>query len=250
MNILDNRYYDSVIAEMQPFFEEHKFTAREDGSFLNDSRSVKIDYSEEKQMYLLSVAEVTDGTVGEYTQLSSWLFDDTQNAKDAGAVGVDFTATLRENMGIKIKRAPITEVDLPTAQKSGAMTVAGFTKKVLDVFPQYKDAYKQHIADYGNFLYMEFYSNTLVPQIKAVLKEGAKKTVKKLFELLENGYLQGDKETVNIIVASVAAAVYDDEALTSAAMEMLEGDAHFKSSVASFIPMIKSKKKLAAALVK
>ena len=50
---MDNRYYSSVIEEMQPFFDEHGFSAREDGSFLSENRSVKIEYSEEKQMYLL-----------------------------------------------------------------------------------------------------------------------------------------------------------------------------------------------------
>ncbi len=247
---MDNRYYSSVIEEMQPFFDEHGFSAREDGSFLSENRSVKIEYSEEKQMYLLSCAEVTDGVVGEYSELSSWLFDDSQNAKDAASVGVDFTATLRENMGIKIKRKPMSEVDLPSAQKSGALTVAGFTKKVLDVFPQYKDAYKEHVATYGNFLYMEFYSETLIPQIQQILGEGAKKTVKKLFELLEMGYIQGDRDTVNIIVASVAAAVYNSTELQDAANQMLDSNPHFKSAVIAFIPVLKSKKKLAAALIK
>lgn len=250
MNILDNRYYDNLIKEMQPFFDEHGFKAIEDGGFSNGKRAAKIDYSEERQMYILSVAEVTDGAVGEYSELSSWLFDDSQNAADAASVGVDFTATLRENMGIKIKRKPITEVDLPTAQKSGALTVAGFTKKVLDVFPQYKDSYKEHIATYGNFLYVEFYSETLVPQIKAILGENAKKTVKKLYELLETGYVQGDKDTVNIVVASLAAAVQNDTALQKSAFEMLGTNLHFKQSLEAFIPVLKSKKKLYAALVK
>lgn len=250
MNILDNRYYNSVIEEMQPFFDEHDFKACEDGSFANDTRAAKIDYNEERQMYILSVADVSDGSVGEYSELSSWLFDDSQNAKDAVAVGVDFTATLRENMGIKIKRKPVTDVDLPTAQKSGALTVAGFTKKVLDVFPQYKDDYKEHVAKYGNFLYMDFYSETLVPQIKNILSENAKKTVKKLYELLELGYVQGDRDTVNIVVASLAAAVQNDTALQNAAFEMLSSNLHFKQSVEAFIPVLKSKKKLAAALVK
>ncbi len=247
---MDNRYYSNVVEEIKPFFDEHGFKCNDEGAFINETRAVKIDYNEEKQMYILSVAEITDGTVGEYAELSSWLFDDTQNAKDAQSVGVDFTGTLRENMGIKIKRKPITEVDLPSAQKSGALTVAGFTKKVLDVFPQYKDTYKEHIATYGNFLYMDFYSVTLVPQIKAILGENAKKTVKKLNELLELGYVQGDRETVNIVVAALSAAVMDDAGLQEAAYGMLSGNIHFKQSVEAFIPVLKSKKKLSAALVK
>ncbi len=247
---MDNRYYDNLMKEMQPFFDEHGFKVQEDGSFLSDTRGVKIEYSEEKQMYLLHSADVENGKLGEYTQLSSWLFDDTQNAKDAESVGVDFTATLRESMGIKIKRAPITEVDLPSAQKSGALTVAGFTKKVLDVFPQYKETYKSHIAFYGNFLYMDFYSDTLIPQIEGILLENSKKTVKKLFELLENGYINGDHDTVNLVVASLSAAIHKKPEIKDAAFEMLSANTHFKSSVEAFIPIIASNKKLRTAFVK
>lgn len=247
---MDNRYYDGVIKEMQPFFDEHGFKENEDGSFSGDTHSVKIEYSEEKQMYILLLSEKEDGKFGEYAQISSWLFDDTQYAKDAEAVGVDFTATLREKLGIKLKRAPVTDVDLPSAQKSGALTVAGYTKKVLDVFPQYKEDYKAHIAHYGNFLYMEFYSKTLIPQIRAILAENSKKTVKKLYELLEVGYIKGDKDTVNLVVASIAAAICIDESIKDAALAMLDADSHFKSSVTSFIPVMSSDKKLRAAFIK
>ena len=247
---MDNRFYDNVIAEMKPFFDEHGFKLQEDGSYLGESKSVKVEYDEERQMYSLKLADVTDGAAGDYSEASSWLFDDSQNAKDAAAVGIDFVATVREKLGIKIKRPVVTEVDLPSADKSGALTVSGFTKKVLDVFPQYKEPYKAHIAQYGNFLYLNFYSESLVPQIRAVLTENSKKTVKKLFELLEGGYVRGDRETVNAIVACVAAAVYDNTELQAAALDMLEGDKHFQSSVSTFIPVFARKKKLREALLK
>ena len=134
---MDNRYYENVIGEMKPFLDEHKFSLKEDGSFANESRSVKISYNEERQMYVLSAAVIENGETGDYSDIDSWLFDDSQNARDAVAVGVDFTAALRENMGIKIKRVTANgaDVELPSASKGGSMTVAGFTKKLLDVFP-------------------------------------------------------------------------------------------------------------------
>lgn len=247
---MDNRYYDNLINEMKPFFDENGFVCRDDGSFRSETKSVAIEYSEERQMYLLKIADFADNTVGEYTEISAWLFDDSQNAKDAESVGVDFTATLRENLGIKLKRAKITDVDLPSADKNGSLTVSGFTKKVLDVYPQYKDDYKEHIAKYGNFLYLNFFSETLVPQICTVLKENNKKTNKKLFELLENAYISGDKETVNVVVAVMAAAVYTDNNLKDAALQLVAENAHFHNVLAAFIPTFATKKKLIKALVK
>ncbi len=247
---MDNRYYDAVIAEMKPFLSENSFVARDNGSFRSETKSVKIEYSEERQMYLLLMADFTEGSEGEYAEISSWLFDDSQNERDAASVGIDFSETLREALGVKITRARTSNVALPTAEKGDSMSIPGFTKKVLDVFPQYKDTYKAHIEKYGNFLYLDFFANTLVPQIRAVLNENTKKGNKKLFELLDNAYLVGDRETVNAVVAVVAAAVYNDAPLQAVALEVLSADTHFKQSVEAFIPVFASKKKLREALLK
>ncbi len=248
---MDNRYYDNVIGEMQPFFEENKFTLQENGSFLGETKSVKVEYSEERQMYLLKVAEVSDGTVGEYSEISAWLFDDSQNPRDAASVGIDFTATLRENMGIKIKRnTAIDEIDLPTAVKGGNYNITAFTKKVLDVFPAYKDAYKAHVAIYGNFLYLNFFAETLVPQMKQIITANEKKAMKKLCELLSDGYVKGDKDTVNAVIALTCAAVYGDEAIKNNILEALSEEKHFHDAVRDYSPVFEKNKKLVAVLVK
>lgn len=244
---MDNRYYDGVIAEMQPFLDEQGFKAT-DGGFVNDTKSVVIEYNEERQMYVLKAADIENGNVGEYGVISEYLFDDSQTEKDAVAVGIDFVETLRANLGVKVKRT--AAVELPTAQKGDSLNVSGFTKRVLDVYTIYKEAYKAHVAYRGTFLYMEFFAESLVPQIKTVLSANEKKQVKKLYELLNDGYLHGDKETVNVVVACLAAAVYNDDTLKANAFAMLEGNPHFKTSVENFIPAFAKNKKLLAALVK
>ena len=247
---MDNRYYDRVIEEMQPFFDEQGFKSEEDGSFLNDKKSVKVQYDEDRQMYALLAADVEDGNIGEYSEINAWLFDDSQNAKDASSVGIDFTASLRKSLGIKVKRAAGAEVELPSFSKGGSVTVTGFAKKMLDFFPALKDEYKNHIAQNGNFLYLNFFGEHLVPQLKSVLTSGNKKQLKKLFDLLDDLYVKGDKDTVNTIVAVLCAAAYKDEKVTKATKEMLDGDKHFLSSFENFLPVLPKSKKLLAALVK
>lgn len=248
---MDNRYYNEVIAEMQPFLDEQGFKPQDDGTFLCDTRSAAVKYNEEKQMYTLSAAEVENGNIGEYSEINAWLFDDSQNAKDAAAVGIDFVNSLRKEMGIKLTRtASGQEVELPTITKSGSMTVTGFTKKMLDFYPALKDEYKNHIAVNGNFLYLNFFGEFLVPQIKATVNTGSKKQIKKLFDLLDDIYVKGDRETVNTVVAVVCAAVYNDENLNAAVTEALSSDAHFLMSYKSFLPVFAKNKKLIAALIK
>ena len=248
---MDNRYYEKVIEEMQPFFEEHNFVLKDDGSYKNETKSVKVAYDEERQMYTLSVADIEDDKIGDYAEINAWLFDDSQNAKDAVSVGIDFVGSLRKNMGIRIKRsASNTDIELPSVSKGGSFTITGFTKKMLDFFPTLKDEYKNHIAENGNFLYLNFFGEFLVPQIKSVLLSGNKKQIKKLFDLLEDMYVKGDKDTVNTLIAVLCAAAYKDEKAFEALKSMLEEDKHFLSSVENFIKVFPKSKKLAAALIK
>ncbi len=248
---MDNRYIDKVIGEMQSFFDENGFSPCDCGGFKNDKKAVKVSYSEERQMYLLLIADVNEnGETGEFAEAEAWLFDDSQTARDAESVGIDFTETLRENMGIKVRRSSNVSVDLPTAVKDGAYNISAFTKKALDTFPQYKDTYKEYVAKYGNFLYLNFFGTYIIPSVKSTLTENTKKSVKKIKDLVGEAYVTGDKETVNLVVACVAAACYKDEAVTETVNNMLADDMHFKTAVASFIATLDKKKKLRDVLIK
>ncbi len=246
---MDNRYFENVINEMQPFLDENGFKADGEGLFKNDKKVAHVEYNEARQMYVLKTADIAEDGSYELSEASSWLFDDGQNAKDAEAVGIDFTSTLRDQMGVKRTRANSAAIELPTASQ-GNYNISAFTKKMLDIFPVLKDDYKAHIAAYGNFLYLNFFGEKLVPQIKSVLLENNKKNVKKLFDALEAGYLQGDRDTVNTIVAVVTAACTDDEKARENAFSALGENKHFIDSVTEFIPVIKANKKLSAALLK
>lgn len=248
---MDNRYLENVIAEMQPFFDENGFKAT-NGIFKNDKKAVAIEYSAERQMYVLKTATIDDDGSFELDEVSAWLFDDSQNAKDAEAVGIDFTNTLKTELGIKHTRSGslASAIDLPTATKDGVYNVTAFTKKMLDVFPSLKDDYKVHVAVYGNFLYLNFFGEKLVPQIVSVLLENNKKTVKKLFDVFENVYLHGDRDTVNAVVAVIAAACTKNQTVKENAIAALGDNKHFIDAVNQLIPLVSSNKKLSAALLK
>ena len=247
---MDNKYYENVIAEMQSFIDDNGFKAMDDG-FANDKKAFTVKYDENRQMYCLSVADVEDGKTGEYKEVNSWLFDDSQNAKDAVAVGIDFTSTLRTELGLKpTRRSAGTNIDLPTASKGDSMDISGFTKKMLDVFPSLKDDYKAHVAQYGNFLYLNFFGEYLVPVLKNLFETGTKKQIKKFYDVLEDAYIKGNKDTVNTVVAILCATGKDNEAITVAIKEMLADNAHFLASFNNFLPVFSKNKKLLKALVK
>lgn len=251
---MDNRYLDNVVKEMRPFLEENGFTAESDFVFKTDSKKVEIEYNDDRQMFLLKVADFSDenGGFGEYREINAWLFDDSQNVKDAESVGIDFAYTLRKELGIKPKRlvTDASAIDLPTATKSDVMNITGFIKKMLDVFPSLKDPYKEHIATYGNFLYIKFFGDYLVDCYKDIFNSNSKKQVKKLYDVLAVAYVKGDKDTVNIIIALLCAAAYKNAEITAEIHTMLAENTHFLQAFNSFMTVFPKNKKLFKALVK
>ena len=245
MIFLDNRYIGKVLEEMQPFFEEQGFKADKNGEYIKEDAGVSVEYDEARQMYLLKLKK--DG--GEYTEISSWLFDDSQSERDAVSVGIDFTETLRESFGVKKNVRTERMVDLPTAQKDGA-DIATFAKKMLDVYPGLKEPYRAHVQKYGNFLYLNFFGEYLVPQLHSVLFAGNKKDIKKAFSVFESTYINGDKDTVNAMLAVIAAAVCDDSVAAENLAKTLEENNHMLKAVTELVPRVKTNKKLSAALLK
>ncbi len=250
MNFLENKYFDSVLAEMQEVIKEANLSL--DGNILkNNTKSVKIEYIEEKQLYTIAVADIDAENVGEYKQISAWLFDDSQTAKDAAAVGIDFAEALRKEFGIvKQKKSVNSLIDLPTAQKGIDNNINALTKKMLDIFPALKDEYKAHVAHYGNFLYLNFFGEHLVPRMVRLFEEGTAKQIRKFYNTIVDFYVQGDNDTINTIIALLAAAAYKNETVTAKIREMLDGNKHFLNSFNMFIPVFAKNKKLLATLIK
>lgn len=237
---------------MQGFLDEQNFKSQDIGVFSNEKKFITVKYDENRQMFVLLVADINEDTkeVGEPKEINAWLFDDTQNAKDAESVGIDFTNSLRKELGIKNTRSVVSNVELPTASKSNEMNITGFTKKMLDFFPALKDEYKAHVSFYGNFLYMNFFGEHLVPLLNNLFQNGTKKQIKKLYDILSDAYVTGDRDTVNIVVALLTAASFNNVQATYMIKDMLAGDQHFLNSYNNFIPAFASNKKLQTALIK
>ena len=242
---MDNRYIGKVLEEMAPFFEELGFKEVKSGEYKNEEKSVLVEYDEPRQMYVLKMAEAG----GEYGEVSSWLFDDSQTERDAGSVGIDFTETLRERLGVKKNLRTERIVDMPTAQKEGA-DIATFAKKMLDVYPQLKEPYRAHVQKYGNFLYLNFFGEYLVPLLHAALYSGDRKAIKKVFTVFESTYITGDRDTVNAMLAVIAAAVCDDTVAQDNLAKTLAENNHMLKAITELAPKIKSNKKLSETLLK
>jgi hypothetical protein len=244
---LENRHYGVIIEEIRPFLDENGFKEQDD-AFVNDTKAVKISYDEAKQVYNLLAASVTEGKVGEYTTVTSYLFDENQTEKDAVSVAIDFCDELRILVGAKKKRVGGGETQLPTANASDAITVNTLVAKFLAIYPALKDVYKDETAKYGKFLYLDFCTTYVVPEIRRDLDENSKKPVKKLMDMMSELFVTGDKETSTLVVALLAAAIGKSEARFTAAADRLEDCTHLVTAVNNEIVVLAKNKKFAKAM--
>lgn len=246
---MDKTYFDAVISEMQVLLDGQKFT-EDNGIYKNDVLAVKIEFDEEKRLFNLLTAPVEDGNTGDFTVAESWLFDEDQTVKDAAAVGVDFADTLRKKLGLKkgTAKANASDVDLPTANKGSAVTVLTLTQKLLAFYPAYKDAYRESVAQYGKFLYLDFFTEKFVPEIKNTITNGTKKQIKKLFDMLTEIYVEGDSTASDAVTAVICAAVYDLPDGIKTVETYCEECNHLSQSVRYLSDEIKHNKKLKTAL--
>lgn len=245
---MDNRYYDKVLSEMLPFLEENGFKQADD-NFLSDKKAINIKYDETKQVYNLFIADITDGNIGEFSLASSYLFDDSQTERDAASVGIDFVDTLRTKLGVKVvRKASLSDIDLPSAQKGDAVTVNTLTTKILAIYPALKDVYKQEINDKGKYLYLDFLTTYAVPEIRKTLDTANKKTVKKLIDTLTELFIHGDNDTSTVIVAILVSAIGKNEARFKAAVAHMESCSNLIASINNQISLLGRNKKFTAAV--
>ena len=248
---MENHSFEFVIEDMQAFLDEQGFKALGEGVYATDTKQIKIEYSQDAQVYRLLAADVSEEGVGEYTELSAYLFDASQTKRDAASVGIDFVDTLRKNMGVKIaRRGASGQIDLPTNEKKGNVTIGGMTAKLLAIYPEFKDIYKQSVATHGKFLHIEFYRDNFIPRINRALTENNKKQLKKLFDMLADCYISGDKDTGTLVVATLTAACDGDSTLFDTAKATMGEGSYLIPLVTNFIPELNKNKKLREAIIK
>ncbi len=227
--------YEMIIDELKPLLEEQGFRAAsaDDGEvYESDKKAVKVRFDEQKKMYRLYIADVTEGSCGEFAELSTWLFEDDADEKEARSIGADFRDTLEEVLGIKKAafNARRSQIDLPSKAAPGATPgIGAFTQRFLTICPQFKDDYRDNVAQYGDFLYYDFYCKKAAPYLRELLIKNDKKQLTKFCKMISEMYIDGDSEVDRVIVCCILGeAVYDDEKLLETLEGYLEGEDYLK----------------------
>lgn len=214
--------------------------------FTNGTYSYKIGHDEGRKLLTLDIAQVSeDGTIGEYENASTWLFENPESTEDAACAGLDFLDTLKGRLGIRgVRTNSSGEVVLPKTDSNAPKNTDALCAKTLALFPQFKDYYKQHVSTYGQFLPVHFFRETLLQKTIEILEENNKKTVKKLLDFLSNQYIEGDRNVQNIVATVVlGGAVRGNKARYDRLEGYLADYEYLKPVVQNITPLLEKSKK-------
>ena len=85
------------------------------------------------------------------------------------------------------------------------------------MYPDLKDAIKQNISDYGEFLPETFFAETGNKRVMDVIKNGSEAERKKLFKMLNEIYEDGTNEVQDIIGVTILGEMKNDPAMMEVA---------------------------------
>ena len=198
------KYYNELTELLSPVFTELNIKKSDGDIFLKDNFAVKIDYNEENKVIILKAAKAEEGKELSFINLSEYLFTEEHTEKDLEAVAIDFEDCLRNELGAK-RELKKSKIAMPTKAQAGETpTIEAFTKGFLDIFPVYRDAYRDIMAGVGTFTYVEFYKRYGIEKMLEIVNaEKNEKALNKYLAFLNKYFLDGDRAVISTITTVI-----------------------------------------------
>ncbi|MEE1144448.1 MAG: hypothetical protein UHT63_03715 [Acutalibacteraceae bacterium] len=214
--------------------------------FTGDNYAVMVDYNEETQCVELKSAALNNGDTADFGVMSSWLLTNESDDRDKLSIANDFEDSLSELIGIKASTVSNrNSVAMPTKQaKAETVDISIMTARFLDMYPAYKDAYKENIATYDEFLYDKFFNDFAVAEFKKALSENNKKRITKTLDWLAECYIKGEEMVVTTVMYTViAGTLIGDEKAEQAFISYTKGSDKYKYIYGATLHLMKYLKK-------
>lgn len=256
MNI---QYIKEIVEFMSEIMNANGFSSKKQdtGCFKGDLKAYKVAYNEEKKEFSFAVSPVdSEGVADTYTTLSTWYFDENDHGtNDTKCIAEDFLEIAAADAGFKLIRADGSAAEVALPEKAAEGTEPGieaFAQKFLALFPQYKDNYKDSVAKYGDFLFVDFFKRYGVEKMLELMANETKnkKQLAKYWSMLGDMHYEGETIVGDVICSVILAGSFkgDVVAFNAAAEKYLSDYPFLKASGAAAVKNYKSSKKLREAL--
>lgn len=190
---------------------------------------LRVLFSGNKVILLAGAADAESEDDSDYSKLLTAFVDyDEYTEKDIRSTANDIIEALQENFGIKAQQRQNTKMPVPvsrTQAKSGVMSYNPLTlaNRLLAVYPELKEIYKQSIEDYGEFLAEDFFINHANKLIIETINKSDPQKMKKLFGIFNEVFEDGTNETQGVIAVTILGSQYNDPDFMQKIVEYMEG---------------------------
>lgn len=186
----------------------------------------------------------TDAQEPEFNTLSRSLFDPVSyNEKDAKSLSNEIRDELT-SLFMARKKVNLDKVKMPravsrTKAKNGIISydTDSLANRFGTLYPDMKDAVKENIAKYGEFLPETFFTEIGTERVMDVIANGSEAEVKKLFKMLNEVYEDGTNEVQDIIGVTILGEMKNDPKLMEVAdkymSEYMSGPVHEINKITS-----------------
>lgn len=188
--------------------------------------AAKIEYFEGKISLYCSLADASSAVDNDYKKTSMSLFNiDTVDDRDVKYIINDFSDGINDTFGKKDKASkklpqPISK----SAAKSGSVyyDLVTLGSRFVGVYPELKEAYRENIEKYGEFLADEFFLNYGNAKFRETVRQNNPTQMKKLFNVLNDIYNDGINQVQSVIVVTIMGSLYDDEQLLANCVDYMD----------------------------
>ena len=187
--------------------------------------SAKIELFEGKISLFCSAAEAGNAVDEDFKKVSTTLFDvEKVDERDIKYVVNEFCDCINDMYGKKEKSKKLPQPVSKSAAKSGSVyyDLVTLGSRFVQIYPDLREAYKQNIEKYGEFLADEFFTKYGNESFRATVKSNDPQQMKKLFNMLNEVYNDGTNQVQSVIVVTILGSLYDDETLLANCVDYMD----------------------------
>lgn len=212
--------------------------------FSGDKGVYRLVFDSSNSIMSFECAYDTEAQEPEFNTLSRSLFDPvTYNEKDAKSLSNEIRDELT-SLFMARKKVNLDKVKMPkavsrTKAKNGIISydTDSLANRFGTLYPDMKDAVKENIAKYGEFLPETFFTEIGTERVMDVIANGGEAEIKKLFKMLNEVYEDGTNEVQDIIGVTILGEMKNDPKLMEVAdkymSEYMSGPVHEINKITS-----------------
>lgn len=212
--------------------------------FSGDKGVYRLVFDSSNSIMSFECAYDTEAQEPEFNTLSRSLFDPVSyNEKDVKSLSNEIRDELT-SLFMARKKVNLDKVKMPkavsrTKAKNGIISydIDSLANRFGTLYPDMKDAVKENIAKYGEFLPETFFTEIGTERVMDVIANGGEVEVKKLFKMLNEVYEDGTNEVQDIIGVTILGEMKNDPKLMEVAdkymSEYMSGPVHEINKITS-----------------